>query len=47
MRLIPALALIAAVPASYLAFRRMAGERAALATALFSRWRRSPSALRW
>ena len=33
MRLIPALALIAAVPVSYLAFARMVGQRAALATA--------------
>jgi 4-amino-4-deoxy-L-arabinose transferase-like glycosyltransferase len=33
MRLIPALALIGAVPVSYLAFRRLIGSRAALATA--------------
>jgi uncharacterized membrane protein len=33
MRLIPALALTAAVPVSYLAFRRLVGSRAALATA--------------
>ncbi len=34
MRLIPALALIASVPVGYLAFRRLIGERAALATAV-------------
>jgi 4-amino-4-deoxy-L-arabinose transferase-like glycosyltransferase len=33
MRLIPALALIAAVPVGYLAFRRLVGQRAALVTA--------------
>lgn len=34
MRAIPALALIAAVPVSYLAFRRLVGQRVALATAV-------------
>lgn len=33
MRIVPAISLIAAVPIAYLAFRRLAGERAALASA--------------